>query len=286
MEKKISNFGIAFNEQISDVAEISSEISAYLIKAGAQVSVFGAIQEEKIRRDILESKSEALIVLGGDGSMLRACHLCSSAQIPIIGINFGTMGFLIELQRNEWKQYFPRLLNGDYRIEKRMMLQAEHFRGEKSLGCWQVVNEVVVCRGQIVRPVRLTTEVDGYPMASYVADGIIAATPTGSTAYALAAGGAILPPDIRNIIIVPIAPHLSPDQAIVLSEGAQVTIRVHSSYAVFSIDGHPPVNIDGGDHVRVGASSDNSLFIRFHDPGFFYRTLNRYLENNPSFPIS
>ena len=287
MKKKISNFGIAYNEQINDVAAISSEISAYLKEAGANVTAVGPIQEEKTRKDIEESQLDALIVLGGDGSMLRACHLCSSAQIPFIGINFGTMGFLIELQRDEWQQYFPRLLSGDYRLEKRMMLQAEHFRGQKSLGCWQVVNEVVVCRGQIVRPVRITTEVDGYPMASYVADGIITATPTGSTAYALAAGGAILPPDIRNIIIVPIAPHLSPDQAIVLSEGAQVTIKVHSSYqAVFSIDGHPPINIDNGDHVEVSASTENSLFIRFHDPGFFYRTLNRYLENNPSFPIS
>ena len=158
---------------------------------------------------------------------------------------------------------------------------------ERNLGSWQVVNEVVVCRGQYVRPVRLTTEVDGYPMASYVADGIIAATPTGSTAYALAAGGAILPPDIRNIIIVPIAPHLSPDQSIVLSEGAQVNIKVHAAYeAVFSIDGHPPVITEEGDWYQVTASDHNTSFIRFHDPGFFYRSLNRYLEQNPSFPNS
>ena len=165
------------------------------------------------------------------------------------------------------------------------MLQAEHFRNGKRLGSWQVVNEVVVCRGQYVRPVRITTEVDGYPMASYIADGVIAATPTGSTAYALAAGGAILPPDVRNIIIVPIAPHLSPDQSIVLSEGAKVTIKVHTSHqAVFSIDGHSPVIMKDGDQVQVGASEHDSLFIRFHDPGFFYRTLNRYLEQNPSLP--
>jgi len=119
-------------------------------------------------------------------------------------------------------------------------------------------------------------------MASYVADGVIAATPTGSTAYALAAGGAILPPDVRNIIIVPIAPHLSPDQSIILSEGAKITIKVYTSHqAVFSIDGHLPVMMKDGDQVRVGTSKHNSLFIRFHDPGFFYQTLNRYLEQNP-----
>ena len=287
MEKKISNFGIAYNAQIDDALVISKEISTFLIKAGARISSIGAIREETTRQSINQQSIDALVVLGGDGTMLRACHLCSLAKIPIVGVNLGTMGFLIELQRNEWLQYFPRLLSGEYRIEKRMMLHAEHFRKEKSLGSWQVVNEVVVCRGQHVRPVRIATEVDSYPMASYVADGVIAATPTGSTAYALAAGGAILPPDIRNIIIVPIAPHLSPDKSIVLSEGAQVAIKIHTAHqAVFSIDGHTPVIMKDGDQVRVSASRHDSLFIRFHDPGFFYRTLNRYLEQNPSFPTS
>ncbi|MCD6577333.1 MAG: NAD(+)/NADH kinase [Anaerolineaceae bacterium] len=286
MEKRIFNFGIAYNAQIKGALAICKDISAYLTKAGAHVSSIGAIREETIQHNITKQNISALIVLGGDGTILRACHMCSAAEIPIVGVNLGTMGFLIELQKDEWRHYFPRLLSGEYRIGKRMMLQAEHFRKEKRLGSWQVVNEVVVCRGQHVRPVRIATEVNGYPMASYVADGVIAATPTGSTAYALAAGGAILPPDVRNIIIVPIAPHLSPDQSIVLSEGAKVTIKVRTAYqAVFSIDGHAPVIMKDGDQVRVSASEHNSLFIRFHDPGFFYRTLNRYLERNPSFPV-
>ena len=124
-------------------------------------------------------------------------------------------------------------------------------------------------------------------MASYVADGLIASTPTGSTAYALAAGGAILPPDLRNIIIVPVAPHLSPSQSIILAEGSCVSIRVHSSHqAVFSIDGHNPVIVENGDLVRVKSSGHNSNYIRFHDPGYFYRNLNRFLEQNPAFPNS
>jgi len=283
MKKKISNFMIAYNAQSDGALATSKEISAYLTKSGARISSVGAIQEETMRHEIKQADLDALIVLGGDGTILRACHLCSSAKIPIVGVNLGTMGFLIELQKDEWQNYFQRLLSGDFRIEKRMMLQAEHFRKEKRLGSWQVVNEVVVCRGQYVRPVRITTEVDGYPMAGYVADGVIAATPTGSTAYALAAGGAILPPDVRNIIIVPIAPHLSPDRSIVLSEGAKVTIKVRTSHqAVFSIDGHTPAIMKDGDHVLVGAGEHDSLFIRFHGPGFFYQTLNRYLEQNPS----
>ena len=282
--KKLNRFAIAYNGQIPDSLRISEEVRAFLEGRGAQVRRVSQIDNEVLLPCMDPQKTDALIVLGGDGTILRASHLCSGPNIPIVGINLGTMGFLIELQPDQWRDYLPRLMDGNYRLENRMMLREEHWRGENKIGEWQVVNEVVVCRGQYVQPVRLTTEVDGYPMASYVADGIIAATPTGSTAYALAAGGAILPPDIRNIIIVPIAPHLSPDRPIVLSEGAVVKIKVHAAHeAVLSIDGHPPVITLEGDHISVSASNYNTSFIRFHDQGFFYRSLNRYLEQNPSF---
>ena len=284
MEKKLTNFAITYNTQIPESQALGERIAAFLDKQGGNTHSTCRVQDEPLQACINRREVDALIVLGGDGTMLRACHLCAAARIPIVGINLGTMGFLIELQEGDWMDYLPRLIAGDYRIEERMMLKAEHMRGEENLGSWQVVNEVVVCRGSNVRPVSLTTAVDGYPMASYVADGIIAATPTGSTAYALAAGGAILPPDVRNIIMVPIAPHLSPDQSIVLPEGAQVSISMHKGYgAVFSVDGHEPVLVEDGDQVNVSASENNTLFVRFHGPGFFYRSLNRYLEWNPTF---
>ncbi len=123
------------------------------------------------------------------------------------------------------------------------MLNARYMRSGELLGQWEVLNEVVVCRGMFVRPVTLWARVDGYLLATYVADGLIAATPTGSTAYALAAGGPILPPELRNILIVPVAPHLSVDRAIILAEGACVTITVRTSHeAVFSVDGQPPID--------------------------------------------
>jgi len=283
-EKKLKRFAIAYNAQIPDSHTIADQVRDFLEERDADVLSVSSINDEVLLPCMDPRKTDALIVLGGDGTMLRASHLCSAPAIPIVGINLGTMGFLIELQPDHWQKFLPKLLSGEYRREKRMMLRVKHIRADKQIGQWQVVNEVVVCRGQYVRPVRLTTEVDGYPMASYVADGIIAATPTGSTAYALAAGGAILPPDIRNIIMVPIAPHLSPDRPIVLSEGAHVRIKVHDDYeAVFSIDGHPPVTTRQDDIISVTASDHNTTFIRFHDPGFFYRSLNRYLEQNPSF---
>jgi len=285
--KALNRFGVAYNPQIDNAEDIAGRVSRLIEEKGAEVIACGGIQEKTLRSKIKEKEFEALVVLGGDGTMLRASHLCAPAEIPITGINLGSFGFLMELQTDEWQEYLPKMMGGDYRIEKRMLLRAEHIRGGESRGSWLVVNEVVVCRGQHVRPIRLEADVDGFHMASYVSDGLIASTPTGSTAYALAAGGAILPPDLRNIIIVPIAPHLSPDQSIILSEGSCVTMRVHTTHqAVFSVDGHIPVIMENEDIVRVSSSELNSLYIRFHDPGYFYRNLNRFLEQNPSFPNS
>ena len=285
MNTPLKYFGLAYNSQIEAAPGLGAEIAQFLKEQGAEVRGLGAIYERPLRQSIAAKAFDALIVLGGDGTMLRASHLCASAGIPILGVNLGSFGFLMELKPQEWKTFLPRLLEGDYRLENHMLLQAEHLRGEESRENWLVVNDVVVCRGQYVRPIRLEAEVDGAHMASYVADGVIASTPTGSTAYALAAGGAILPPELRNILIVPVAPHLSPDQPIILSEGARVTFRVHTSHqAVVSVDGHMPVTLEDGDCVRVSSSELNSLFIRFREPGYFYSNLNRFLEQNPSFP--
>lgn len=287
MGNPVKNIGIAYNSQIAESIPLSEEIAEFLNLRSVEVAVRCPLQEKTLRNCIANHGFDALVVLGGDGTMLRATHLCAAAGIPIVGVNLGMFGFLMEIQPGDWREYLPKLMGGDYRIEMRMLMQAEHLRNEAVLNSSLVVNEVVICRGQYVRPIRLEAEVDGAHMASYVADGLIASTPTGSTAYALAAGGAILPPDLRNIIIVPVAPHLSPDQSIILSEGAVVTIRSNSSHqTVFSVDGHAPVIMENGDYVRVRGSELNARYIRFRGPGYFYRTLNRYLEQNPSLPDS
>ncbi len=163
-----------------------------------------------------------------------------------------------------------------------MMLRANHIRGGKILDSWPVINEVVVCRGQFVRPIQIRAEVDGYRLYTFVADGLIASTPTGSTAYALAAGGPIMPPELRNILIMPVAPHMSMDRAIILSEGATVSMTAHTVHeAVMSVDGHAPIPMLDGDSVQVTANDFNVKFIRFQDPGYFYRNITAYMEQNP-----
>ena len=139
---------------------------------------------------------------------------------------------------------------------------------------------MVVGRGQALRPVRLSASVDDRHLTSYVADGLIASTATGSTAYALAAGGPILPPELRNILLVPIAPHLSVDRAVVLAEGSTVSIQINSENAVVSIDGQASITLMEDDSITLRAADVTTKFVRFGDPGYFYRNLTAHMNEN------
>lgn len=259
-------------------------MSAFLKERGMEAPV-GSLYDEELRKRVKKGDFDMLIAVGGDGSVLRAGHLCAPSKVPILGVNLGRLGFLIQIDRKEWRGYFERLFNGEAWIENRMMLNAEHIRAGESLGTTIALNEVVVGRGANLRPVRLVAYVDSRELTSYVADGLIAATATGSTAYALAAGGPILPPELRNILLVPIAPHLSVDRAVVLSEGVTVGITVKSENAVFSVDGQPPTSLMEDDHVNVTVADVTAQFVRFGNPGYFYRNITMHInENSSGFP--
>jgi NAD+ kinase len=267
---------------LEEAEKEAEDISNALRELGVKVE-HGFLNDAELNRRVRAGEFDVLIALGGDGTMLRVGHLSGPSKVPILGINLGRFGFLMEIRHQQWRKFLPRLLEGDYWLENRMMLAAELWRQDIKLGEWDVLNEVVVSRGEIIRPVELTAHVDHRFLTTYVADGLIAATPTGSTAYALAAGGPILPPELRNILLVPVAPHLSIDRAIVLAEGSSVSISVKTDHqAVVSIDGQAPVAMITGDRVEVCAGESTVQFIRFQDPGYFYRNLTPHMSQNPS----
>jgi NAD+ kinase len=222
---------------------------------------------------------DLLVTLGGDGSILRAARMSCGHDVPVLGINMGRLGFLAELEPDEWTAALPRLVRAEYWIEERMMLYAEYHRGEACRGQYEALNDVVVSRGSLARMVRLETHIDGSFLTTYPADGLIVSTPTGSTAYALAVGGPILPPQLKNILLIPIASHLSMDRAIVLSQGATVKILVHTDHqAILTVDGQFEYELRDGDWVTVQASHHASRFIRMKDRTYFYRTLMERLR--------
>jgi NAD+ kinase len=260
-------------------------IAMYLSEKGLEAPS-GSLYEEGLRKRVKNGDFDLLVALGGDGTMLRAGHLCAPCGVPILGINLGKLGFLIQVQQDEWRDMFERLFNGEAWIENRMMLRAEHLRAGEVLGTWQALNEAVVGRGQYLRPVELAASADGHLLTTYIADGLVVATPTGSTAYALAAGGPILPPELRNMLIVPIAPHLSVDRAVVLAEGSSISINVKSENAVLSVDGAIPTGLAEDDRVDVRAAEYTAQFVRFGDAGYFYRNLTAHMNQNPAIGMS
>ena len=266
-------------------AFIEAEAMSAFLKEKGMDAPFGSLNDGDLRKRVKAGEFDMLIAVGGDGSVLRAGHLCAPSGVPILGVNLGRLGFMIQIEREDWREYFNKLFDGEAWVENRMMLRAEHIRAGESLGSSIALNEVVVARGQNLRPVHLTASADGRRLTSYVADGLIAATATGSTAYALAAGGPILPPELRNILLVPIAPHLSVDRAVVLSEGSSVSIVANSENSVFSVDGQLPTPLMEDDHVDVTVADVTAQFVRFGDPGYFYRNLTAHMnENSLGFP--
>jgi NAD+ kinase len=192
------------------------------------------------------------------------------------------LGFLTEIDHDELEQQLNSLAQGEFRIEERMMLHGEHWRGDTLLNEWDVLNELVVVRGRFVRPITLGVSVGCCPLVNYVADGMIVSTATGSTAYALAVGGPILMPEMRNMVVIPISPHFSVDRAFVLPDTEVVSIRLDTEHeAVISPDGRRSVMIENGDVLMVRASDFAARFIRFSSPADFYRNLMRYMEKNP-----
>lgn len=227
---------------------------------------------------------DLLVTLGGDGSILRAGRMASEHRVPVLGVKMGRLGFLAEVEPDEWSAALPRLLSRDYWLEERMMLYAEYHHREECRG-YEALNDVVVSRGSLARIVRLETHIDGSYLTTYAADGLIVSTSTGSTAYAFATGGPVLPPELKNILLLPIAPHLSMDRAIVLAQGAVVKIAVHTDHqAILTVDGQFEYELEDGDLVTVQASRNVSRFVRLQDRTYFYRTLMERLRWSLSNP--
>jgi NAD+ kinase len=275
------HIALVFNPAIADSESIAREIDVF-IRARAAGCRVSSVSQEDFPAALGPERFDIVVALGGDGTMLRVSHACAEQEVPVLGVNLGRLGFLAEFQRGGWGAGLEQILDGRYWIERRMMLHVQQRRAERLLAEWDVINECAITRDGGMKIVSLETVVDGEPLTTYAADGLIAATPTGSTAYALAAGGPILPPELRNILLIPVAPHLSVERAIILPEGAEVVIRVHTrAPAVLSCDGRQHEPIPDRDDILIRASELSARFVRVQGHGYFYRNIAARLNRNP-----
>jgi len=273
----VKQIGILYNPHYPRTLELARLIGEDLNRRGVKVSCSTAESEEEDAT--LPNDIDALITLGGDGTMLRAAHLVAAQGTPILGIHMGRLGFLAEVRSTDWMDSLGRVLDGEFWLEERSMLCCRLRRDDANMGPWEALNEVVIGRSGMSHMVQLATYVDGGYFTTYVADGLIVATATGSTAYALSAGGPILPPELHNMLLVPICPHLSLERTIVLDEGATVTVCVESpGEGATVVDGVHKAGLRMGDRLVLAMSPHVTRFVRLYDRRQLYETLMERLQ--------
>jgi NAD+ kinase len=267
----LARIGVIYNGRIPEARSLAAEIEAWMAQ---RVDHVRACAIDDAPAALCLPDIDLLVTLGGDGSILQGARLAAPHDVLVLGVNLGRVGFLTEAETGQWEEVLSLALAGDYWVEERMMLRVAIWRGQEMLAEAEALNDVVVGRRDRGRAVHLRAEVDGGELATYVADALIVATPTGSTAYALAAGGPILPPQLRNILLVPVAPHLSMERPIVLAEGVTVRITVIGRRpAVLMVDGQVAADLENRDSVRVEAGPHAARFARVRERTYFYKTL-------------
>ena len=225
-----------------------------------------------VDREELPSRSpELVIVLGGDGTLLSVARIFAAYGTPILSVNLGFLGFLTEVRLADLYSTLESWCAGCHNLDERAMLHAELWR-EGALYCsYEALNEIVASKGDIARMGEFAVELDGRPVARFRADGVIVSTPTGSTAYTLAANGPILTPDVDAMVVTPICPHLLTLRPIVMRGDAQLTVRVEGipNLALLTVDGQQAVELRRCDELRCHRSTYTVKLVRLSEGGFF-----------------
>jgi len=250
--------GICIKPDQGALADLVRALEHWLVQRGLQVLMdphaASLVAADEVPRSDLAAKADFLIVLGGDGTLLAVARAVGERSVPILGVNLGTLGFLAEIAREEMYEALDAVLAGRYRVEPRMRLEVSVQRAGRCCGRYLALNDAVIARNALSRMVDLETWADGVEVTTYHADGLIAATPTGSTAYSLSAGGPLLLPQAEAVVLTPISPHTLTQRPLVLPGGCDVEILVQDARGGevrLTVDGQVGCALEEGDRVRV-----------------------------------
>jgi len=223
------------------------------------------------RDELPRCEPRLVIVLGGDGTMLAAARIFASSGTPILGVNLGFLGFLTEIRLGDLYATLEGWCSNCHTLDPRAMLHASLWRGGEETSAYEALNEVVVSKGDIARMGDFAVEMEGKTVARFRADGVIVSTPTGSTAYTLAANGPILTPDVNALVVTPICPHLLTLRPLVVRGEASILVRVEGvpSNCLLTVDGQQAVNLELGDEIRCHRSENTVNLVRLNESGFF-----------------
>lgn len=269
----MNKFLIVANTDKDINLKLSNEISKYLSDRNAASVIVSDVKEHydgiQIKEEYMDGV-QAVIVLGGDGTMLRAAHGIGEHNVPLLGINLGTLGFLTEVEESNVYQALDRLLDDDFKIEKRMMIE-----GRVKDKVYHSLNDIVITRAGFSRIIGLNIYLNGQLLDTYEADGVIVSTPTGSTGYNLSAGGPIVSPKSKVIVVTPISPHSLTSKSVVFDSSDRIQVEIvkkrktQETEAIVSFDGDNNMELGAGDIVHAGISSREVSLIKMYDVNFY-----------------
>lgn len=284
----MNNFLIVVNSDKDENLKITHNIEQYLIAHGADCRVVDGFDfssnEDQITKKLVGT-AEGILVLGGDGTLLRVARETDDIDIPLFGINLGTVGFLTEGELTNLPELLDRLLSDDFMIEQRMMLSGIVKKVDGSCYSKCALNDIAISRAGFSRLIGLNVYVDGSLLNTYEADGVVIATPTGSTGYSLSAGGPIVSPNARLMVITPVSPHSLTSKSIVLSGDEKISIEIarkrktQKTEAFVSFDGGNDLELSAGDRIDICRSERITKLIKIRNNNF-YEILRNKLGGN------
>jgi len=279
----LRRIGFAYNPTNEAASELRERAAGWCQMRGIDHWAAQAQDFEALCREL--TSTDALVVLGGDGTLLRAARAVIQVDVPLLGVNLGKIGFLSKVEANELEAVLAKIAEGDYTIDPRMALEGRLLPGGKHehAAVHHALNDIVVARGALARVVRMDVAIGPSHLATFIADGLVVSSPTGSTGYSFSAGGPIVAPESRNLIVTPIAGYLSAIRSVVV--GPDQTVRcqiVDATEAIVSIDGREDVAIAVGDVVEVRALARPIQLIEPGGSQPFWDLFRRKVELLPS----
>ena len=272
--------GLVVNLHRNDAIEAAQGAARWLFEHGQiEVVAEDAVAKQLEVRAVPNAQlplCDLVIAFGGDGTIIRAAHLCSEVGTPILGVHFGRFGFVTQCTPDEIGVALSAFLDGEHALEKRMMLQTNLYRGEKVVATIHTLNESILQRIVTDRMLTFEVDVNGHKLTSYPADGVMVSTPTGSTGYNLSAGGPVVDPTVEALIVVALAPHTLSARPLVLRADSVVRLCLESGGdAVLSGDGQTRLHLLAGDFVEIRRSTRTTNLVTIQNEDFLHKLRDR-----------
>jgi NAD+ kinase len=269
--KQIRSAGIVVKRNHDDALATAAELSSWLRAKGIEQVSEPVADLERRNGHEMPMNADLIVVLGGDGTMISTARIIGNSDALVLGINYGSLGYLTDFRIEEMFPAIDAIIAGNYKIDRRVMLDAEHWRGQEKLAEGRVLNDVVINKAALARIIEINVQLDGLFVNKYRADGLIVSTPTGSTAYNLSAGGPIIFPSMNAVVMTPICPFTLSNRPIVVPDAAKIelVLEKENEGVVISLDGQTGYPMHAGDRVVIRKSETTFNLVQPANRNYF-----------------